>query len=165
MKKKTLLLLCAMLFVVALMTACGSKKASDDGTSQASEKEEKPFSFSDVTWDTKKDEIVNVVGRKPDEEGETSTGGYSFYYTGAQFEGYKVEVNYVYESETLDTVILVFRDVDENDYNKLESIFNEKYGTYTEQGASKTWNSKAFNVSLDNTPLGFGMLKVAFVKP
>ena len=158
MMKKRIIIFAIAVFSCLTLVACGSSKKGGDSKKTV----EKPFSFSDVTWDTKRDEIIDVVGKKPSEEGETQTGGYSYYFIDEQFEGYKVELNYVYENDSLNSVVIVFRDVTEADYNKLEKTFNDKYGDFKESGSSKTWNAGTFDVVLDNTPLGFGMLKVEY---
>ena len=163
MTKKRIVFMVLTIMTCIVLSGCGSKK-KDEQTFELQKIDEKPFSFSDVTWDTKRDEIVNVVGKKPDREGETEAGAYSYYFVGDQFEGYKVETNYVYENDLLSYVILVFRDVTESDYNKLENTFNDKYGKFSEENTSKIWNDGSYDVILDNAPIGFGMLKVGFEK-
>ena len=163
MAKKRIVFMLLTIMTCIVLSGCGSKK-KDEQTFELQKIDEKPFSFSDVTWDTKRDEIVNVVGKKPDREEETEAGGYSYYFVGDQFEGYKVETNYVYENDLLSYVILVFRDVTESDYNKLENTFNDKYGKFSEENTSKIWNAGSYDVILDNAPIGFGMLKVGFEK-
>ena len=157
-----------VLFCVGtFLSGCGEEKKSNDTQTIATQEVTeniKVFDFSDVTWDTKKDDIINVVGKKTQKEGETATGAYSYYFDGVKFEEYTVETNYVYENDSLNLVIFVFRNVTESDYKKLEGLFTEKYGAGKTEGSAIKWVSANCVVALDKTPLGFGMLKVSYSK-
>jgi hypothetical protein len=126
---------------------------------------ETPFPFSSVNWDTKKTDIYKVMGRKPDEEGKTDSGDYSYYYKGIKYEGYSAEVNYLYNNDSLIIASLILRDVDNSDFQILEKKLEEKYGNAEGDGVIRTWYSDNLNIELNGAVLGFNMLKVTYIKP
>lgn len=125
----------------------------------------KPFPFSNVNWDTKKEDIYTVKGGKPDDEGENVSGGYSYYYNDESFEGYKVESNYIYENDSLTEVLLMFRDVTSSDFEKIEDKLTEKYGEPKVEDVNRTWYLDNATIELNGAVIGFGMFKVTYIKP
>lgn len=127
--------------------------------------EAKPLPFSYANWQTTRSELIDLMGKQPDEEYDTDEY-HILQYNDCDYDDYSGLTRYCFVSDRLVNVHFIFGAYDEKIESHFYELYKSKYGEPDfDNEFGKVWYTNNANVSVSGTRLFGGFVQCVFHEP
>lgn len=125
-----------------------------------------PVPFCNVNWETTSQELIEIMGREPDDEYDSEDYGRILVYNDIEYEGYIETAKFGMINDTLTRVFYTFDKYDENTYEYFEKLYYSMYGEPDlDIGFGKRWDEDFGSVGVAGVNVLDGHLECNFLSP
>ena len=125
-----------------------------------------PVPFCNVNWETTSQELIEIMGREPDDEYDSEDYGRILVYNDIEYEGYIETAKFGMINDTLTRVFYTFDKYDENTYEYFEKLYYSMYGEPDlDIDFGKRWDEDFGSVGVAGVNVLDGHLECNFLSP